>query len=55
MNFDHLTRDVVDKIGFIFGLPSPCVFSHREKNMRAYVYGDTFVVKGLRRELYDFL
>ena len=27
---------------------------HREKNMQAHVYGDNFVIKGLRRELHDF-
>ena len=28
--------------------------AHAEKNMQAYVYVDNFVIKGVRRELYDF-
>ena len=31
-----------------------CVFVHREKNKQAHVCGDNFVIKGVRRELYDF-
>ena len=48
MNFEQLTRRVVDKLGFTCGLWTPCVFVHRNKNMQAYVYGDNFVI---RREL----
>ena len=54
MNFEQLTCQVMDKIGFTCGLWTPCVFVHREKNMQAYVYGDNFVIKGVRRELFDF-
>ena len=53
MNFEQLTRQVMDKLGFTCGLWTPCVFVHREKNMQAYVYDDNFVIKGVRRELND--
>ena len=53
MNFEQLTRQVVDKLGFTCGLWALCVFVHREKNMQAYVYGDNFVIEGVR-ELHDF-
>ena len=43
----------MDKLGFTCGLWTPCVFVHREKNVQAYVYRDNFVIKGVRRELYD--
>ena len=54
MNFEMLTRQVMDKLDFNCGLWTHCVFVHREKDMQAYVYGDNFVIKGVRRELYDF-
>ena len=44
----------MDKLGFTCGLWTPSVFVHREKNVQAYVYRDNFVIKGVRRELYDF-
>ena len=40
MNFEMLTRQVVDKLGFNCGLWTPCVFVHREKIVQAYVYGE---------------
>ena len=54
MNFEQLTRQVMDKLGFTCGLWTPCVFVHREKNMQAFVYGDNFVIKGVSRGLWDF-
>ena len=51
MNFEQLTRQVMDKLGFTCGLWSRCVYMHREQNMQAYVYGDNFVIKGVRRQL----
>ena len=54
MNSEMLTRQVMDKLDFNCGLWTPCVFVHREKNMQAYVHGINFVIKGVRRELYDF-
>ena len=51
MNFEQLTPQDMDKLGFTCGLWTPCVFVHREKNMQAYVYGDNFVIKEVRREL----
>ena len=54
VNFEQLTRQVMDKLGFTWGLWTPFVFAHRERNMQAYVYGDNFGIKGVRRELYDF-
>ena len=47
MNFEQLTSQVMDKLGFACGLWTPCVFVRREKN-------DNFVTQGVRRELYDF-
>ena len=35
MNFEQLTRQVMDKLGFACGLWTPCIFVHREKNMQA--------------------
>ena len=54
MNFEQLTRQVMEKLGFTCGLWTPSVFVPREKNMQAYVNCDNFVIKGVRRELYDF-
>ena len=54
MNFEQLTRQVMDKRGFTCGLWTPCVYVHREQNMQAYVYGDIFVIKGARCDFYDF-
>ena len=54
VNFEQLTRQVMDKLGFTCGLWTSCVFVHRRKNMQASVYGENFVIKGVRRELYDF-
>ena len=51
MNFQMLTRQVITKLDFNCDLWTPCVFVHREKNMQAYVYGDNFVIKRVRREL----
>ena len=44
MNFEQLTHQVMEKIGFTCGLWSPRVYVHREQNMQAYVYGDNFVI-----------
>ena len=54
MNFEQLTRQVMDKLGFICGLWSLCVYVHRKQNMQAYVNGDNFVIKGTCRDFYDF-
>ena len=54
MNFEQLTRQVMDKLGFTCGLWTPFVFVHREKNMQAFVDGDNFVIKGVRHKLCDF-
>ena len=51
---DFDMRQVMDKLDFNCGLWTLCVFVYREQNMQAYVYGDNFVIKGVRRELYDF-
>ena len=53
MNFDQLTREVMDKFGFTCGCWTPCALTHREKNVQTYVYGDNFVIKGSRRELQE--
>ena len=53
MNFEQLTRQVMDKLRFTCGLWTPCVFVYREENMQAHAYGDNFVTKGVGRELYD--
>ena len=44
MNFEMLTRQVMDKLDFNCGLWTPCVLGHREKNMQTYVYSDNFVI-----------
>ena len=54
MNFEQLTRHVMDKLGFTCGLWSPCVYVHREQNMQVFVRCDNIVIKGARRDLYDF-
>ena len=37
VNFEQLTRQVMDKVGFTCALWTPCVFVHRERNMQACV------------------
>ena len=54
MSFGQLTREGMNRMCFTCVLGSPRVLAHREKNMQVYVYGDNFVSKGLRRELYQF-
>ena len=54
MNLEMLTRRVTDKLDFKCSLWTPCVFVCCEKNVHGYVCGDNFVIKGVRREVYDF-
>ena len=55
-NFELFVRHaMVDELGFVSGMSSACVFVHTEKHLTAYVYGDSFTVKGLRDEVEKFL
>ena len=47
-----VTQEVMYKIGFACGLWTH-VFSRIERKQQTYVYGNTFVIKGLRRELHE--
>ena len=42
---------VLEKIGFVNGVASPCVFYHRERDVRAVVHGDDFTVLGQETQL----
>ena len=44
----------MDQLGLTCGLWTPCAFVRREKNMQAFVYGDNFVIKGVRLAPYGF-
>ena len=43
--------EVMVKLGFKRGRSSPCVFHHRERNIRCVVHGDDFFSEGLPRDL----
>ena len=42
----HYTRIYMDDLGFEQGKASPCVFHHREKDLRVVVHGDDFTGLG---------
>ena len=49
-NFELFTREVmVDRLGFECGVWSPCLYTHTERDLVAYIYGDNFVCKGTRQ------
>ena len=41
----------MNDIGFVSGKATPCVFFHKEKNVRAVVHGDDFTILGKVEEL----
>ena len=45
-NFELFVHDSVEDMGFKTGLWSPCVLYHEQRDMRAHVYGDNFVILG---------
>ena len=38
-------------IGFSRGMASPCVFYHKERNVRAVIHGDDFTILGYEWDL----
>ena len=43
-NWENEYIDFITSIGFIKGLSTPCVFYHKERNIRVVVHGDDFTV-----------
>ena len=50
-NWEHAYIDFMKESGFANGAASPCVFYHRERNIRAVVHGDDFTILGQERQL----
>ena len=50
-NWEHAYIDFMTEAGFTNGTASPCVFYHRERNIRAVVHGDDFTVLAQERQL----
>jgi len=53
-NFTLFTFEVMDTLGFVAGVWSPCIFQNEEENIQAYVYGDNFVLRGDWAKLHIF-
>ena len=53
-NFELFTFEVMDILGFVAGVWSPCIFQNSKDNVQAYVYGNNFVLRGNRVKLYAF-
>ena len=54
-NFELFTREVmVDRLGFQCGVWSPCLYTHAQREVVAYIYGDNFVCKGTREANLEF-
>eukprot|EP00971_Amphidinium_carterae_P349736 6491191-Amphidinium_carterae.1 len=51
---NFLLEVMVDRLGFIAGLWSPCIYCHTGLNLQAYIYGDKFVIKGTRDGVLGF-
>ena len=49
-----VTETMTEKLDFEAGAWSPCLFTSKSRNLLAYVYGDNFVLKGVRANLYKF-
>ena len=45
-NFELFTLDVMEKLGFTAGVWCPSLFHDPSKDLKAYVYGDNFVLLG---------
>ena len=50
-NFELYVNDVMVSLGFTGGLWCCVVFFHEKKDLRAYVFGDNFVITGPPGEL----
>ena len=46
VNWEFAICQVMIAIGFVQGGTSPCIYRHLEKQMRAWVHGDDFVLLG---------
>eukprot|EP00974_Lingulodinium_polyedra_P042910 4119901-Lingulodinium_polyedra.AAC.1 len=44
-------RGALEKLGFVRGASSPCVFAHTSKSIRLTVHGDDFFAAGLPQDL----
>merc|ERR1712074_124440 len=43
-NWEHAYIDLLVGFGFAHGAASPCVFFHKDRNIRAVVHGDDFTI-----------
>ena len=50
-NFELSVHETMEAMGFVAGLWSVCVFYLEARDIRAYVYGDNFVITGAPTEL----
>ena len=46
VNWEMCILDVMSVLGFEQGKSSPCIYWHKERNLRIWVYGDDFIVMG---------
>ena len=45
-NWEAEYSEFMESIGFKRGIASPCVFNHPERNMKAVIHGDDFILSG---------
>ena len=50
-NWEEAYTEFMESIGFIRGRASPCIFYHKDRNMRAVIHGDDFTLLGLSDNL----
>ena len=49
--WEETYRERLTDLGFKRGIASPCVFWHRERNLRVVVHADEFTILGCRAEI----
>ena len=50
-NFELFTASTMGSLGFVQGTFSVCLYFHAERNLAAYIHGDSFVLTGIRTQL----
>ena len=50
-NWEHEYLDYLEQVGFTSGLATPCIFHHKERDLRVVVHGDDFTNLGAEVQL----
>ncbi len=50
-NWEAAYGEFMGGLGLRRGMASPCIFFHKDRNIRAVVHGDDFIILGWKKDL----